>query len=72
MNATGATRANGSDAAADGCAISTTLTPGQRDLDWDAGIWKLVAAPPSAPPLEQRQHALEAFQAGSGQAQAAR
>jgi uncharacterized repeat protein (TIGR01451 family) len=36
----GSTRANGSDAATDGCAASTTLAPGQRDLDWDAGIWK--------------------------------
>jgi uncharacterized repeat protein (TIGR01451 family) len=46
-DASGATRANGSDAAPNGCADSTTLAPGQRDLDWDAGIWK---APPSPPP----------------------
>jgi uncharacterized repeat protein (TIGR01451 family) len=39
-NATGSTRANGSDAGSDGCATSTALAPGQRDLDWDAGIWK--------------------------------
>ena len=44
-NAAGSTRANGSDAGTDGCAVSTVLAPGQRDLDWDAGIWK-----PSAPP----------------------
>jgi uncharacterized repeat protein (TIGR01451 family) len=36
----GSTRANGSDAGSDGCAVSTVLAPGQRDLDWDAGIWK--------------------------------
>ena len=46
-NAPGATRADGSDAAADGCADATTLAPGQRDLDWDAGIWKAPPAPPS-------------------------
>jgi uncharacterized repeat protein (TIGR01451 family) len=45
-DASGATRANGSDAGADGCASSTALAPGQRDLDWDAGIWK--PPPPSA------------------------
>ena len=39
-DAPGSTRANGSDAGADGCAVSTVLAPGQRDLDWDAGIWK--------------------------------
>jgi uncharacterized repeat protein (TIGR01451 family) len=39
-DAPGSTRANGSDAGADGCAVATTLAPGQRDLDWDAGIWK--------------------------------
>jgi uncharacterized repeat protein (TIGR01451 family) len=39
-DASGSTRANGSDAGADGCASSTVLAPGQRDLDWDAGIWK--------------------------------
>jgi uncharacterized repeat protein (TIGR01451 family) len=44
-NAPGSTRADGSDAGTDGCAVSTVLAPGQRDLDWDAGIWK-----PSAPP----------------------
>ena len=43
-DASGSTRANGSDAGTDGCAISTVLAPGQRDLDWDAGIWK---SPPS-------------------------
>jgi uncharacterized repeat protein (TIGR01451 family) len=42
-DASGSTRANGSDAGADGCADSTTLAPGQRDLDWDAGIWKAPA-----------------------------
>jgi uncharacterized repeat protein (TIGR01451 family) len=36
----GSTRANGSDAGTDGCAATTALAPGQRDLDWDAGIWK--------------------------------
>ena len=45
-DASGSTRANGSDAGADGCAVSTTLAPGQRDLDWDAGIWK--TPPPSS------------------------
>jgi uncharacterized repeat protein (TIGR01451 family) len=45
-DAPGATRANGSDAGADGCAVSTTLAPGQRDLDWDAGIWKTPPPPP--------------------------
>jgi uncharacterized repeat protein (TIGR01451 family) len=45
-DASGATRANGSDAGTDGCASSAVLAPGQRDLDWDAGIWK--APPPSA------------------------
>ncbi|HET6173830.1 MAG TPA: SdrD B-like domain-containing protein [Gaiellales bacterium] len=44
-DASGSTRANGSDAGSDGCAVSTVLAPGQRDLDWDAGIWK--APPPS-------------------------
>ena len=39
-DSSGSTRANGSDAGADGCAVSTVLAPGQRDLDWDAGIWK--------------------------------
>jgi uncharacterized repeat protein (TIGR01451 family) len=39
-DASGSTRANGSDAGSDGCAVSTVLAPGQRDLDWDAGIWK--------------------------------
>jgi uncharacterized repeat protein (TIGR01451 family) len=39
-DASGSARANGSDAAAGGCAVSTVLAPGQRDLDWDAGIWK--------------------------------
>jgi uncharacterized repeat protein (TIGR01451 family) len=39
-DASGSTRANGSDAGADGCTSSTVLAPGQRDLDWDAGIWK--------------------------------
>ncbi len=43
-DATGSTRANGSDAGADGCAVATTLAPGQRDLDWDAGIWKAPAS----------------------------
>src|SRR6185295_16371752 len=43
-DAPGSTRANGSDAGADGCAISTVLAPGQRDLDWDAGIWKAPAS----------------------------
>ncbi|MDX6630866.1 MAG: hypothetical protein QOH00_3112 [Gaiellales bacterium] len=45
-DASGSTRANGSDAGSDGCASSTALTPGQRDLDWDAGIWK--ASTPSS------------------------
>jgi uncharacterized repeat protein (TIGR01451 family) len=51
-DAPGATRANGSDAGPDGCAVSTTLTPGQRDLDWDMGIWQAPTTPttPSAPP----------------------
>ena len=44
-NAPGSTRANGSDAGANGCAVSTVLAPGQRDLDWDAGIWKAPAPP---------------------------
>jgi uncharacterized repeat protein (TIGR01451 family) len=39
-NSSGSTRANGSDAGSDGCAASTVLAPGQRDLDWDAGVWK--------------------------------
>jgi uncharacterized repeat protein (TIGR01451 family) len=39
-DSSGSTRANGSDAGSDGCAVSTVLAPGQRDLDWDAGIWK--------------------------------
>ena len=39
-DATGSTRANGSDAGTDGCAVTTVLAPGQHDLDWDAGIWK--------------------------------
>jgi uncharacterized repeat protein (TIGR01451 family) len=39
-DASGSTRADGSDAGSDGCAVSTVLAPGQRDLDWDAGIWK--------------------------------
>ena len=43
-DASGSTRANGSDAGTDGCAVATTLTPGQRDLDWDAGIWKTPAS----------------------------
>jgi uncharacterized repeat protein (TIGR01451 family) len=43
-DAAGSTRANGSDAGANGCAVSTVLAPGQRDLDWDAGIFK-----PSSP-----------------------
>ena len=43
-DAPGSTRANGSDAGADGCAVSTVLAPGQRDLDWDAGIWKAPAS----------------------------
>ena len=34
----------------DGCAVSTVLAPGQRDLDWDAGIWKTPPPPrPAAP-----------------------
>jgi uncharacterized repeat protein (TIGR01451 family) len=45
MNSTGSTRANGSDAAANGCAVVTVLAPGQRDLDWDAGIWKTASTP---------------------------
>jgi uncharacterized repeat protein (TIGR01451 family) len=45
-DASGSTRASGSDAGPDGCAVSTVLAPGQRDLDWDAGIWK--APPPSS------------------------
>ncbi|MDX6600439.1 MAG: hypothetical protein QOE87_4326 [Gaiellales bacterium] len=45
-DASGATRANGSDAGSDGCAVSTTLAPGQRDLDWDAGIWNSPPPPP--------------------------
>ena len=49
-DAPGATRANGSDAAANGCTASTTLSPGQRDLDWDAGIWKTPPPPPPPPP----------------------
>jgi len=49
-DAPGSTRANGSDAGTDGCAVSTTLAPGQRDLDWDAGIWQAPPAPPPAPP----------------------
>jgi uncharacterized repeat protein (TIGR01451 family) len=44
-NSPGSTRANGSDAGADGCADSTVLAPGQRDLDWDAGIWKTATTP---------------------------
>jgi uncharacterized repeat protein (TIGR01451 family) len=44
-DASGATRANGSDAGADGCAVTTVLAPGQRDLDWDAGIWKSPPPP---------------------------
>ena len=40
QNSSGSTRANGSDAGSDGCAVSTVLAPGQRDLDWDAGVWK--------------------------------
>ena len=52
-DAPGATRANGSDAGANGCTASTTLSPGQRDLDWDAGIWKTPPPPrrlrPAAP-----------------------
>jgi uncharacterized repeat protein (TIGR01451 family) len=44
-DASGSTRANGSDAGTDGCAVSTALTPGQRDLDWDAGIWKSPPPP---------------------------
>ena len=46
----GSTRANGSDAGANGCTVSTTLAPGQRDLDWDAGIWKTPPPPPPPPP----------------------
>ena len=46
-DASGSTRANGSDAGTDGCAVSTALTPGQRDLDWDAGIWKSPPSPSS-------------------------
>jgi uncharacterized repeat protein (TIGR01451 family) len=45
-DAPGSTRANGSDAGADGCTDLISLAPGQRDLDWDAGIWK-APAPPS-------------------------
>lgn len=45
-DASGSTRADGSDAGADGCAVQTSLAPGQRDLDWDAGIWK--ASTPSS------------------------
>jgi uncharacterized repeat protein (TIGR01451 family) len=45
-NSNGSTRANGSDAGTDGCADSTVLAAGQRDLDWDAGIWKAPATPP--------------------------
>ena len=45
-DSSGSTRANGSDAGTDGCAVSTALAPGQRDLDWDAGIWK--ASTPSS------------------------
>ena len=44
-DSSGSTRANGSDAAANGCAVSTVLAPGQRDLDWDAGIWKTPKPP---------------------------
>ncbi|HEY3613743.1 MAG TPA: SdrD B-like domain-containing protein [Gaiellales bacterium] len=54
-NSPGSTRANGSDAGTDGCADATALAPGQRDLDWDAGIWKTSTTPtggstPSSPP----------------------
>ncbi len=48
-DASGATRADGSDAATDGCAVTTVLAPGQRDLDWDAGIWQ-TPTPPTPPP----------------------
>jgi uncharacterized repeat protein (TIGR01451 family) len=48
-NAGGSTRANGSDAAANGCADATVLAPGQRDLDWDAGIWKTTATSGTSP-----------------------
>jgi uncharacterized repeat protein (TIGR01451 family) len=45
-DAPGSTRANGSDAGASGCTDTISLAAGQRDLDWDAGIWK-TPAPPS-------------------------
>ena len=45
-NAPGSTRANGSDAGSSGCTDTIGLAAGQRDLDWDAGIWK-TPAPPS-------------------------
>ena len=46
-DAPGSTRANGSDANATGCTDTISLAAGQRDLDWDAGIWKTPVPPPS-------------------------
>ena len=59
-DAPGSTRADGSDAGADGCAISTVLAPGQRDLDWDAGIWKAPRLRRWKRPLDRREGQPEA------------